>query len=256
MDRRLRDKVAIVTGGANGIGRAVCLAFARQGANVVIFDTAAGAAETVVSEIEKMGQRALFVQGDVRDRQCVDDMVRATVDNFARIDVLVNCAGINRDMPMYRMTDKDWDDVVDISLKGTFIVTQAVINWMVPQAKGEQTEGKQPPARKIINVTSGAVRGNSGQANYCAAKAGIIGLTRSNAREFGRYNILVNAISPLSLTEMTQNMNQELTGRTVLERLGDPDKDIAPVFVFLASDDANYITGQVIGVNGGMDTQY
>ncbi|MFC2001548.1 SDR family oxidoreductase [Chloroflexota bacterium] len=256
MNKKLKDKVAIITGGASGIGRAVCLAFAKHGARVMIFDTASVEAETVISEIEEMSQLALFIQGDVRDRQRVDAMVRTTLDNFNKIDVVVNCAGIIRDMLMYKMTDKDWDDVIDICLKGTFTVTQAVINWMTPQAIKEQKEGKQPPARKIINVTSGAVRGNTGQANYCAAKAGIIGITRSNARELGRYNILVNAISPLSLTDMTQNIKEELTNRTILKRVGDPEKDIAPMFVFLASDDANYITGQVIGVNGGLDTQY
>ncbi len=256
MKKRLEDRTAIVTGGASGIGRAVCLAFAREGAKVVVSDVATEAASAVEREIETMGGSALAFGGDVRDRQRVEAMVKAAVDTFSKIDILVNSAGIIRDMAMYKITDKDWDDVVDICLKGTFIVSQAVTNWMVSQARKELEAGKQPPARKIINITSGAVRGNPGQANYCAAKAGIIGLSRSNAREFGRYNILVNVVCPLALTEMTQHMKEALASRTVLGRMGDTEKDIAPVFVFLASNDANYITGQVIGVNGGMDTQY
>lgn len=256
MSERLKDKVAIVTGGGRGIGRAVSLAFAREGAKVVVNAAHAETAGGVAKEIEAMGGKAVAVEGDVRKRQQVDAMVKAALDNFGKIDILVNCAGVTRDMGMHKMTEQDWDDVVDICLKGNFNTTQAVTGWMVPQVRKEREEGKEPPARKIINTTSGAVRGNPGQANYCSAKAGIIGLTRSNAKEFGRHNILVNAISPVALTEMTEHMKEEFERRTVLGRIGDADKDIAPVFVFLASEEANYITGQVIGVNGGLDTQY
>lgn len=256
MTERLKDKVAIVTGGARGIGRAVCLAFAREGAKVIVNDIAAEGAREVVSQIEELGGKAMAFAADVRDKPGIEAMVDAAISNFGRVDILVNSAGITRDMAMYKIAEKDWDDVIDICLKGAFIVTQAVTRWMVSQAKKEREGGMPPAPRKIINVTSGAVRGNPGQANYCAAKAGIIGLTRSNARELGRYNIMVNAVSPVALTELTQHMKEAFERLIILGRIGDVEKDIAPVFVFLASDEANYITGQLIGVNGGLDTQY
>jgi len=256
MHKRLNGKVAIITGGSRGLGRAVCLAFAREGADVVINDIDSEAVLALASDIENMGNGVLVITGDVRDKQKMEAMVEAAIDKFNKIDIVVNSAGVIRDMAMYKMAENDWNDVMDVCLKGTFIVTQAVTGWMVPQARKEREEGKQSPARKIINITSGAVRGNPGQANYCAAKAGIIGLTRSNAKEFGRHNILVNAVSPVALTEMTQDMKETLARATVLGRIGDPEIDIAPVFCFLASDEANYITGQIIGVNGGLDTQY
>lgn len=254
MCQRLKGKTAFVTGGGRGIGKAICLAFAKEGANVVVNDVDLEPVNEVVKEIESMGAKALAFKADVRSKQEVEGMVTAAVDKFGKIDVLVNSAGILRDMAMWKMTEQDWDDVVDISLKGTFICTQAVSNHMIAEARKERDAGKQPTARKIINLTSGAgIRGNPGQANYSAAKAGIMGLTKANAKEFARYNILVNALCPAAITRMTESIQQILLERIPLGRIGDPEKDIAPVAVFLASDDANYMTGQVIPVNGGMD---
>ncbi len=254
MCHRLKDKTAIVTGGARGIGRAISLAFAREGANVVVNDVDLGPVNEVVKEVEKLGAKALAAKADVRSKTEVEAMVKAAVSNFGKVDILVNNAGITRDMAMWKMTEADWDDVVDISLKGAFVCTQAVSNHMIAEAKKDREGGKPSTARKIINLTSGAgVRGNPGQANYCAAKAGIMGLTKSNAKEFARYNILVNALCPAAITRMTENIQQILLERIPLGRIGDPEKDIAPVAVFLASDDANYMTGQTIPVNGGMD---
>jgi len=254
MCQRLSGKVAIVTGGGQGLGRGFSLAFAREGADVVVNEVDMDSAQKVVKEIEGLGARALAVKADVRSKAEVDAMVKATLDQFGRIDVLVNNAGITRDMAMYKLTEKDWDDVLDICLKGTFVCTQSVTGYMVAEARKAQEGGKPAPCRKIINLTSGAgVRGNPGQANYAAAKAGIMGLTKATAKEFARYNILINALCPVALTRMTQAMKENFESRVPLGRLGDPEKDIAPAAVFLASDEANYITGQTIGVNGGLD---
>lgn len=254
MCQRLKDKVAIVTGGGRGLGKAFCLVFAREGAKVVVNEVDIETAEAVVKEIEAAGGKAMAVKADVRNHQEVDAMVKTTLGKFGTIDILVNNAGIARDMAMFRMTEKDWDDVVDISLKGAFLCTQAVTSVMVAEARKAKEEGKEVPARKIINLTSGSgVRGNPGQANYSAAKAGIMGLTKSNAKELARYNILVNALCPVALTRITEPMQEDFAKRIPLGRVGDTEKDIAPAAVFLASDEANYITGQVIAVNGGLD---
>lgn len=254
MCQRLKGKVAIVTGGGQGLGRGFCLAFAKEGADVVITEVDMDSAQKVVKEIEGLGARAFAVKADVRSKPEMDGVVKAALEKFGSVDVLVNNAGITRDMAMYKMTEKDWDDVLDICLKGSFVCTQAVTGYMVAEARKAQEAGKPAPCRKIINLTSGAgVRGNPGQANYAAAKAGIMGLTKANAKEFSKYNILINALCPVALTRMTEAMKANFESRVPLGRLGDPEKDIAPVAVFLASDDANYITGQTIGVNGGLD---
>lgn len=254
MGERLKNKVAIVTGAATGIGAAIAIAFAKEGASVTICDIDIEAANDVVKSIGNLRGKAIAVKTDVRSRQEVEELTKATIDKFGKIDILVNNAGITRDMAMFKMTEKDWSDVIDICLKGSFNCTQAVTAHMVPQAKKEIEGGKEISARRIINLTSGAgIRGNPGQANYCSAKAGIMGLTKSNAKEFARYNILVNAICPAAITKMTESMKDDLVKRIPLGRIGDPEKDIAPVAVFLASDDSNYITGQVIIVSGGMD---
>ncbi len=254
---RLDGRVVAVTGGGRGIGRAICLAFAKEGARVVVNDVDIEPANEVAKEIEKLGQKAVVVQADVRYRDQAQRIVDAAIDNFGKIDIMVNNAGTTRDLALHRMTEKDWDDVVDIALKGSFNCTQAVAGQMVEQAKKE-LQGGEAAARKIINLTSGSgVRGNPGQANYSSAKAGVIGLTKATAKELARYNILVNAICPFAATRITDGMSDELkeafTKRVPLGRWGDPEKDIAPVVVFLASDDANYITGQVIIVSGGLD---
>ena len=254
MGERLKDKVAIVTGGGRGIGAAICTAFAKEGASAVVSDIDIEPAKEIAKSIEAEGGKAIAIKTDVCNRQEVGELAKATIDKFGRIDILVNNAAILRVVFMFKMTEKDWDEVLDICLKGSFNCTQAVTKYMVAQAKKAKEEGKEPPARKIINFTSASgIRGNPGQASYSAAKAGIIGLTKSNAEEFARYNILVNAISPLALTRMSESAKEDLEKRVPLGRLGDPEKDIAPVVVFLASDDANYITGQVIVVSGGRD---
>ncbi|MFC1873043.1 SDR family NAD(P)-dependent oxidoreductase [Chloroflexota bacterium] len=256
MTARLENKVAIVTGAAQGIGLAISRAFAAEGASVMLGDVNEATINAAAAEITARGAKAKAIRCDVRDANSVKQIVAGAVDKFGGLDIVVNSAGITRDMAMFKMTEDDWDSVVDIALKGSFMLTQAATGWMVPQAKKEREAGGESAPRKIINITSGAVRGNVGQANYSAAKAGIIGLTRANAREFGKYNILVNAICPVALSPMTAHLKEPLEKATMLGRVGDVDKDIAPVFVFLASAEANYITGQIIGVNGGLDTQY
>jgi len=254
MGERLKDKVAIVTGGGRGVGAAISIAFAREGASVVVTATNIEPVNEVVDRIEDVGGKAIAIRTDVSNRQEVEELAQATVNEFGRIDILVNNAAVLRTMPMFKLTEKDWDDVVDVCLKGAFNCTQAVSDYMIAEAIKARKEGRPPPVRKIINFTSTAgTRGNPGQASYSAAKAGIVGLTKSNAREFARHNILVNAISPLAATRMSEDGREDVLKRVPLGRLGDPEKDIAPVAVFLASDDANYITGQVIVVSGGMD---
>ena len=254
MGNRLKDRVAIVTGGGIGLGRAYCLALAKEGAFVVVNDIDAKLASEVAKEIEKLGMKAIAVKADVRIKSDVEGMLDAAIKNFGTVDILINNAGITRDMPMYKMEEKDWDDVLDICLKGSFLCSQVVSGYMVERARKEKEQGKGIACRKIINVTSGAgIRGNPGQTNYSSAKAGIIGLTKATAKELARYNITVNVICPAALTKMTEGMVESLVQRIPLGRLGDPEKDIAPVAVFLASDDGNYITGQVIVCSGGMD---
>ena len=257
MVERLKDKVAIVTGGGRGIGAGVSVVFAKEGASVVVADVDIEPAKEVVRRIEDRGGQAIAVKADVRSRREVGEMVNAAIDKFGKTDILVNNAGIlptGAAAVLHRMAEKDWDDAVDVTLEGSFNCTQAVAGYMVPQAKKAREEGKPIPARKIINLASGAgIRGEAGQAAYCAAKAGIMGLTKSNVKELARYNILVNAISPAALTMMSESAKEDLEKRIPLGRVGDPERDIAPLAVFLASDEANYITGQVIPVDGGLD---
>ena len=258
MEQRLKDKVAVVTGAGRGLGRAIALAFAREGASLVVNEIDSEAVQGVIKDIETLGIRVVPAIADLRRKHEAEKVIQSAIDNFGQLDILVNNAGITRDLALYKITEQDWDDVLDICLKGAFFCTQAAANQMVALAKKEKTEGNEPTARKIINLTSGSgIRGNPGQANYSSAKAGIIGLTKSNAKELARHNILVNALAPVAWTRMTLDMTDDLkkafVARVPLGRLGDPEKDIAPAAVFLASDDANYITGQVLVVSGGMD---
>lgn len=242
----LQDKVALVTGATRGIGRAVSQALAAQGAHLIVVGTSAEKAAACAAEFEQNGTPALGLAADVAVTADVEWLINQSKERFGKIDILVNNAGITRDGLMLRMKDEDWDSVLDTNLKGAFLCTRAVARLMTRQRSG-----------RIINISSVVGQmGNAGQANYCASKAGLHGLTKSNARELAKRQITVNAVAPgFILTDMTETLSeqqrQELTTQVPLERLGHVD-DIAAAVVFLASDQAGYITGQVIGVNGGM----
>ncbi len=242
----VKDKVALVTGASRGIGRSIVLALAAQGAKIVAVDIDLQATEAFVAELKASGTDAVAVQGNVTVAADVEKMVDVAKETFDRIDILVNNAGITRDALLLRMKDEDWDAVLNVNLKGAFLCTRAVSRLMTKQRSG-----------RIINIASVVGQmGNAGQANYCASKAGLMGLTRSNARELAKRNITVNAVAPgFIATEMTdalpEQKRQELAAQIPLERLGSAE-DIAYTVLFLASEQAGYITGQVVGVNGGM----
>jgi 3-oxoacyl-[acyl-carrier protein] reductase len=240
----LADRVAIVTGGGRGIGRAIALRLAEAGASVVVNDIEP--VEAVVGEIKAMGRQALPVLADVSSAPGVDKLVAETIAAYSRIDILVNNAGIARDQLLLRMTEEEWDSVLAVDLKSVFLCTRAVLKYMVKERRG-----------RVISIASivGMV-GNPGQANYAAAKAGIIGFTRTVAKEVASRGITVNAVAPGFIdTEMTQRLKEEwkeeLKKRIPLGRLGSP-RDVAEAVAFLASEEAGYITGQVLVVDGGM----
>jgi 3-oxoacyl-[acyl-carrier protein] reductase len=243
----LAGKVALVTGGGRGIGRGVALALARAGADVVVgVSRDVAAAEAVAEEVRGLGRRALARQADVSNGEQAEELVAAAVSELGRIDILVNNAGITRDGLLMRMPEADWDAVLDVNLKGTFHCTKAALKRMVRQRSG-----------RIVNVTSVmGVTGNAGQANYAASKAGIIGLTKSTAKEVGSRGITCNAVAPGWIrTAMTEGLPEEVAGQVLkqipLGRLGEPE-DVAGLVVFLCSDSASYITGQVVVVDGGL----
>lgn len=242
----VQDKVALVTGASRGIGRSISLALAAQGAKIIAVDVDLQATEDFVAELKASGTEAVAVQGNVTVAADVEQMVKVAKETFSRVDILVNNAGITRDALLLRMKDEDWDAVLDVNLKGAFLCTRAVAKLMTKQRNG-----------RIINIASVVGQmGNAGQANYCASKAGLMGLTRSNARELAKRNITVNAVAPgFIATAMTdalpEDKRQELAAQIPLARLGSAE-DIANAVLFLASESAGYITGQVIGVNGGM----
>jgi len=239
-------KVAVVTGASRGIGRSISLALAAKGAKIVAVDLDIAATEEVVEELKKAGAEAVAVQGNVTVAEDAEKMIEAAVQAFGRVDILVNNAGITRDGLLVRMKDEDWDAVLTVNLKGAFLCTRAASKVMTKQRSG-----------RIINIASIVGQmGNAGQANYCASKAGLIGLTKSNARELAKRNITVNAVAPgFIATAMTdalpEKVRNELTAQIPLERLGSPE-DIANAVLFLSAESSGYITGQVIGVNGGM----
>ena len=243
----LSNKVAMVTGGGRGIGRAIALRLAEAGAIIVVNDIGdAGPVEAVVGEIKAMGRQALPVLADVSSASDVDRLVAEATSAYGRIDILVNNAGIARDQLLLRMSEEDWDRVLDVDLKSVFLCTKAVLKHMVKQRWG-----------RIISLASVVgIVGNPGQANYAAAKAGIIGFTRTIAKEVASRGITVNAIAPGFIdTEMTQQLKEEwkktLQKQIPLGYLGSP-RDVAEAVAFFASEEARYITGQVLGVDGGM----
>lgn len=240
-------KTAVVTGGSRGIGRAIALELAKNGANVVVnYAGNEAKAQAVVEEIEKLGVKAFKYQADVSDEAQVQEMMKAAVSTFGSLDILVNNAGITRDNLLMRMKESEFDQVINTNLKGVFVCTKAVTRQMMKQRSG-----------RIINVASiVGVSGNPGQANYVAAKAGVIGLTKTTAKELASRNILVNAVAPGFIStdmtdELTEEQQQGMLGLIPLDKLGEPE-DVAKVVRFLASDDANYITGQTIHIDGGM----
>ena len=245
---RLKDKIALVTGSSRGVGRAVALGFAKEGAKLVInYTSNEKAANEVVEAVGSMGSKAVAVKADVAQKSDAENLVATAIDTFGRLDILVNNAGFTRPALMIKMTEDQWDQVVDIHLKGAFLCSQAAANKMKEQNSG-----------KIINVMSVAgLVGTVGQINYSAAKGGILSMTKSIARELARYNICANVISlGIVATDMTEKIRSDeklkeiYMNRILLKRFAEPD-DISPAFVFLASDESNYITGQLLCVDGG-----
>ncbi|MEG1972094.1 MAG: 3-oxoacyl-[acyl-carrier-protein] reductase [Oscillospiraceae bacterium] len=243
----LNGKSALVTGGSRGIGRAICLELAKNGANVAInyFGSSDAAAE-VKEECEKLGVKAIAIKADVSKEDECQDLISKACDAFGRIDILVNNAGITKDNLILRMSSQDFDSVLNTNLRGAFLCLKYVSKIMLRQKSG-----------KILNISSiVGISGNAGQVNYSAAKAGIIGMTKSLAKELGSRSITVNAIAPgFIATDMTKNLPpeaiSEISKNIPLKRMGEP-QDIANAALFLLSDNSAYITGQVLNVDGGM----
>jgi 3-oxoacyl-[acyl-carrier protein] reductase len=242
----LEGKVALVTGGAQGIGRAIALRFAREGARLAVSDINLEKAKETVKELENLGSEALAIGGNVADGQAAEEMIGQTLNRFGRLDILVNNAGITRDGVLLRMKDEDWDRVLAVNLKGAYHCTKAALRPFLKQKEG-----------KIVNIASVTGQmGNAGQCNYAASKAGLIGFTKSVAREYANRNIQVNAVAPGFIdTAMSQAIPEKgrefLIKQIPMERLGTAE-DVAEAVLFLASSAADYITGQVLNVNGGM----
>jgi 3-oxoacyl-[acyl-carrier protein] reductase len=244
--KRLEDKVAIITGGADGIGKATAELFAAEGAKVAIWDLNTEKGEALVKQLKANDGEAIFVRVNTADMAAVEKAAAIVMEKYGRIDILLNNAGITRDASMKKMTTDQWQQVIDVNLSGVFYCTKAVSPFMLENGYG-----------RIISTSSVvALYGNFGQTNYVAAKAGVIGMTKTWAREFGRKGITVNAIAPGFIsTEMVAAMpEQVLTGmreKVPVGRLGEP-KEIAYAFLFLASDEAAYVNGTVLSVDGGI----
>ena len=246
---KLDGKVTIITGSGRGLGKGFALMFAKEGASVIVNDVDDSANE-VVSEIKSNGGKAAAVIGGVGTKDVAEKLVEGAVKEFGTLDVLVNNAGIIRDSMIRKMEEKQWNDVITVHLSGSFFNTQAAVKYMIEQRiKG-----------RIINITSSAgLYGNIGQANYSAAKAGMIGLTKSNSKELVRYGICVNAIAPAAQTSMTDSMPEnvremfykQLAATSTVQRMGQPE-DVAHTAIFLASDDSYFVTGQIICAMGSI----
>lgn len=242
----LAGRVAIVTGGSRGIGESIVRLLVAKGAVAVISDIEVSAADSLAEEIRESGGKAMAIQTDVQSLKSCEAMVQATLDHFGKVDILVNNAGITRDSLLMRMSEEDWDRVISVNLKGVFNCTKAVTRPMLRARYG-----------RIVNIASVVgVTGNAGQGNYAASKAGVIGFSKSMARELASRNINVNAVAPGFIkTKMTESLPEKAVERLVsqipLNALGEP-RDVAEAVLFLCSDRARYITGQVINVDGGM----
>ncbi|WP_291632737.1 3-oxoacyl-[acyl-carrier-protein] reductase [Clostridium sp.] len=243
----LKGKTAVVTGASRGIGRAIAIKLAKLGANVVVnYRNSVDAVQGVVKEIEALGVKVLAVQADISSYSDVEYMMKKCIEEFGSIDILVNNAGITKDGLLMRMKEEDFDSVININLKGAFNCTKHVSALMLKQRRG-----------RIINISSvSGLTGNAGQVNYSSAKAGIIGMTKSVAREFASRGITCNAVAPGYIqTDMTSALPEKakdaIMSTIPLKRLGKPE-DVANAVAFLASEEASYITGQVINVDGGM----
>ncbi|WP_219214265.1 SDR family NAD(P)-dependent oxidoreductase [Variovorax boronicumulans] len=246
MDLNIEGKVAIVTGAGSGIGACVARTLAREGASVAVVEVDAAKAQAVVAELQAAGHRALAVAVDVTDPQSVQAMAAQVIERLGGIHILVNNAGFTRDMHLVKMSEQAWDSVVDVIMKGAFLCTRAVMPWMIENQGG-----------RVINISSRAHLGNPGQANYSAAKAGLLGFTRALALEEGRYNITVNAVAPGIIdTEAVRSLphfeklRAAAEKTTPIPRIGDTS-DVADAVAFLASARASYITGEVLHVTGG-----
>ena len=243
---RLEGKIAVITGGARGIGKEIAKVLAKEGANCVLCDVNAEDLKNATAEIEGLGVQCMGLSLNVCDLKQCEEAMNKIIDKFQKIDILINNAGITRDGLLLRMKEEDWDSVISVNLKGTFNCTKAAIKVMLKQKSG-----------RIVNVASIiGVIGNAGQANYAASKAGIIGLTKSVAKEVASRNINVNAIAPGFIqTKMTEVLSEEvkeaMRKQIPLKRFGRPE-DVGNLVLFLVSDDASYITGQVIKIDGGM----
>ena len=242
----LENQAALVTGGGKGIGRSIALALAHEGADVVVNDIDREAAENTSEEIKALGRESMVILADISQSSEVEEMVKTVLQRFKRIDILINNAGITRDGLLLRMKENDWDAVMSINLKSVYLCTKAVMRTMMKQRSG-----------RIINLASVVgVMGNAGQSNYAASKAGVIGFTKSTAKELAPRGITVNAVAPgFIATEMTEKLSdevkQEFLNKIPLNKAGTPE-DVAHVVRFLASPDSHYITGQVLHIDGGM----
>jgi 3-oxoacyl-[acyl-carrier protein] reductase len=242
---RLAGKVAFVTGAAGGIGAATARRFAREGAVVAVNDARPGGLDAVAADIEAAGAKALVMTGDVVNRADCERMIHDVTTAFGRLDILINNAGINRDAMAHKMSEEQWDAVLDVNLKGTFLCAQAALPGMRERGWG-----------RVINTSSIGSLGNVGQANYAASKAGVIGLTKTLALEYAKYGVTVNAIAPgpvmtAMLAGVPDAIKEKIIAQVPVGRIAAPE-EIAAVHVFLASDEAAFITGQVLFVDGGM----